>query len=140
MTDRELLELAAMAAGVSADWSTDGTIQARPLFVVSVSGSMGTMPHEDEWNPLKNDGAALRLAAVLRLHILHNDPGEPVLWVSAVLNKRGIHGVVEFQDEEQRDAATRRSIVRAAAEIGRRQAAKATGRADSADGEQKGNP
>ena len=70
-------------------------------------------------NPLIDDALALRLGAALRLHILHNDPGDSVLWVSAVLNKRNIHGVVEFQDEVQRAAATRRAIVRAAAEIGR---------------------
>ena len=48
MNDRELLEMAAKAAGVSAYWSTDGTIQARPLFVVSVIGATGEMPYEEE--------------------------------------------------------------------------------------------
>lgn len=113
MTDRELLELAAKAAGyeyITPLEEYEGSIGLQ----VGSTNPMRTYT----WNPLKNDGDALRLAAVLRLHILHNDQGEPVLWVSAVLNKRGIHGVVEFQDEEQRDAATRRAIVRAAAEIG----------------------
>lgn len=104
MTDRELLELAAKVAGI-----------LTPSWYGNASYIDGML---SRWNPLEDDGDALRLAAVLRLHILHNDQGEPVLWVSAVLNKRGIHGVVEFQDEEQRDAATRRAIVRAAAEIG----------------------
>ena len=89
-TDRELLELAAKAFGVAAEG----------------------------FSPLSDDGDALRLGAALRLHILHNDPGDSVLWVSAVLNKRNIHGVVEFQDEVQRAAATRRAITRAAAAIG----------------------
>lgn len=71
------------------------------------------------FSPLSDDGDALRLGAALRLHILHNDPGDSVLWVSAVLNKRDIHGVVEFQDEVQRAVATRRAIVRAAAAIGK---------------------
>lgn len=71
------------------------------------------------WNPPDNDGEALRLAVKLPLHILHNDPGEPVLWVSAVLNKRGLHGVAEFQDEAQRTEATRHAIFRAAIAIGK---------------------
>jgi hypothetical protein len=69
-------------------------------------------------NPLIDDALALRLGAALRLHILHNDLGDSVLWVSAVLNGRNIHGVVEFQDEVQRADATRRAIVHAAAAIG----------------------
>lgn len=73
---------------------------------------------EEYWNPLTDGDDALRLAATLRLHILHNDPGEPVLWVSAVLNKRGIHGAAEFQDEGKRTESTRLSIVKCAAAIG----------------------
>lgn len=114
MTDRELLELAARAAGVSAYWSTDGTMQARPLFVVSVSGAMGAMPYEEEWNPLKNDGDALRLAVTLNMG------------VSIPVWKDNRIDVITFRDsrvnviEKGNDAmaATRRAIVRAAAEIG----------------------
>ena len=105
-TDRELLEFAAKAAGLS--------FQSHNVTDHGVYCNDATW-----WNPLTDDGHALRLGAALRLHILHNDPGDSVLWVSAVLNKRGIHGVVEFQDEVQRADATRRAIVLAAAEIGR---------------------
>lgn len=101
--DRELLELAARAAGHAID-----RIDAM---------------HDPEdwacWNPLEDDGDALRLAVKLRLHILHNDAGEPVFWVSAVLNKTMLHAAEEFADEGDRAAATRRAVVRAAAEIGR---------------------
>lgn len=107
---REDFEMAAKAAGLS---------------VKTWDGHTGTMcaidddHHGKMWNPPDNDGEALRLAVKLPLHILHNDPGEPVLWVSAVLNKRGLHGVAEFQDEAQRTEATRHAIFRAAIAIGK---------------------
>ena len=101
MTDHELLEMAAKAAGIA-----DGDV-------------FYDMDNDKEWDPLIDDALALRLGAALRLHILHNDPGDSVLWVSAVLNKRGIHGAVEFQDEVQRADATSRAIVLASAAIGR---------------------
>ena len=114
MNDRELLEMAAKAAGVSAYWSTDGTIQARPLFVVSVIGATGAMPYEEEWNPLKSDGDALRLAVTLNMG------------VSIPVWKDNRIDVITFRDsrvnviEKGNDAmaATRRAIVRAAAAIG----------------------
>ena len=115
-TDRELLELAAKAAGhkIKDWWEKYPGEWWMELLVARVPGDPPTV-----WNPLRDDGDALRLGAALRLHILHNDPDDSVLWVSAVLNKRGLHGVVEFQDEGQRADATRRAIVLAAAEIGR---------------------
>lgn len=110
MTDHELLEMAAKAAGVSAYWSTDGTIQARPLFVVSVIVATGTMPYEEEWNPLKNDGDAFRLAIRLKMEVDFDDVRV------AVRTRQGI----KVLEDEGGDlyAATRRAIVRAAAEIG----------------------
>lgn len=118
MTDRELLEMAAKAAGVSAYWSTDGTIQARPLFVVSVIGATGEMPYEEEWNPLKSDGDALRLAVKLGIDIETHGCNSAHPFACAFDCERNI------AEEEQPDngdpyAATRRAIVRAAAEIGR---------------------
>ena len=73
-----------------------------------------------EWNPLTDDGDALRLAVQLRMEIDHNHPADASSWVSASVADR--FGVEEFDDEAQRLAATRRLIVRAAAEIGRRMA------------------
>jgi sugar phosphate isomerase/epimerase len=74
ITDKELLELAAKAGGL-AFWS------------------------ENEWNPLDDDGDALRLAVQLKM------------WTHS--------GMGCFQNEPDPYAATRRAIVRAAAEIGR---------------------
>lgn len=113
-TDRDLLELAAKAAGVPAYWSTDGTIQARPIFVLCAGGAMGTMPYEVEWNPLKNDCDALRLAVDLRLSCMtHEDYG-----ASANSLDGQFYGESDTNGSESRYAAIRRAITKAAAAIG----------------------
>lgn len=112
--DRELLELAAQAAGVPAYWSTDGTVQARPIFVVSVGGALGTVPFE-EWNPLKNDSDALRLVVKLGLSVdVMLREGERSRTISAN-NDATICGSVLHDGDPY--AATRRAIVCAAALI-----------------------
>lgn len=97
MEDRELLELAAKAAGIHLDWPQD------------LGGAEFLSPHETvnwrEWNPLEDDGDALRLAVKLRITDLALAVGELIV-------------------EESRSASdpyitTRRAIVRAAAEIGK---------------------
>ncbi len=100
MADIELLELAAKAAG---------------------------MRYSANWNPLDDDGDALRLAVKLRIEIKHS-----VGIVTASVDKcyhrytlRESPVASELLCEEEypfkRDemVATRRAIVRAAAEIGR---------------------
>ena len=87
MTDRELLELAAKAAG---------------LEVVTP-----TMLKYGQWNPLTDDGDALRLAVKLNLF---NTRSKGYEWPDAELFAR---------HEDDPYAATRRAIVRAAAEIGK---------------------
>ena len=100
MTDRELLELAAKAAGMKP--ASDGVIYA----------GLGSR----EWNPLTDDGDALRLAVKLRLDVIHNEPRDNDAWVMA---GGDLNCVEDVEDESMRAAATRRAIVRAAAEIGR---------------------
>lgn len=101
MTDRELLEVAAKAAGI-------GACPCRMKHCHKWYGVNG-----QPWNPLDDDGDALRLAVRLGLEV---DIGSTV----AIAFKRKSQ-----QYEEQADrnsdiyAATRRAIVRAAAEIGR---------------------
>lgn len=121
--DNRLLEMAAKAVGAKVYWSTDGTMQARPVLVTKCGCGMGTMPYEERWNPLNDDGLALRLAVALRLSIDHNHSADQQRWVAA--DRQGCEGcyvlvscVEEFEDEKQRLAATRRAIVRVAAAIG----------------------
>jgi hypothetical protein len=102
MTDRELLELAAKAAGMEysdLQWSE----------------------YDEEyvtWNPLVDDGDALRLAVKLMLHIGVN-PGNKVFCLPTYSDKPTVHESCELRGIQDPYAATRRAIVRAAAEIGR---------------------
>jgi hypothetical protein len=90
MTDRELLELAAKAAGLLEMAVGDKDIQRYLL----------------RWNPLTDDGDALRLAVKLDLTVM----------IGAV---RDVSGQLSLDKSEDDLEATRRAIVRAAAEIGR---------------------
>jgi hypothetical protein len=103
MTDRELLELAAKAAGIGLWWDyIDGQD------VCSTDG--GT-----DWNPLLDDGDALRLAVKLGFCVtVFLNQGD--VWVGyAAGNVRGNHIEPLGADHY---AATRRAIVEAAAIIG----------------------
>jgi hypothetical protein len=114
MTDRELLELAAKAAGVE-------LIQMPPGVYRNATGAK---PENNAfglptWNPLTDDGDALRLAVKLEIDLAFE--GSPdIVWADDNWSEPA--GV-------DRQAATRRAIVRAAAEIGRR-IAQQTARAD----------
>ena len=104
-TDRELLELAAKAAGLRiVDRSHPVT-----LYVES-EGCKGGV----RWNPLTDDGDAFRLAVKLELPIAHH--GKRELFVQVLLRP----GLCFYEPHgDDKNAATRRAIVRAAAEIGR---------------------
>lgn len=118
MTDRELLELAAKAAGIDAEWAHDDEAD------YSATGEgmwlKGTRSPDNSkfWNPLTDDGDALRLAVKLKLDVCTDteDGGYiEVYW----LTNQGIAEVVEEPHGTDPFAATRRTIVRAAAEIAR---------------------
>ena len=108
MNDKELLELAAKSAG---------------LRVVSYDDFLGCMRIASDgsvtgygWNPLTDDGDALRLAVKLGLDIVQraslcDGPLEAVVWVY-----QGSCFIEPYTDDPC--AATRRAIVRAAAQIG----------------------
>ena len=104
MNDRELLELAAKAAGIEFDFCRPelGGCQVRKGLV---SGW---------WNPLASDGDALRLAVELGLSV-----STGIDWAEAKID--GLTSIKEFSNEDYQDifAATRTAIVRAAAKIGR---------------------
>ena len=115
MTDRELLEMAAKAAGITLEW--DGNPDDwMPMYYE------GKTYHQ--WNPLKDDGAALRLAVKLGIDLLftHEDV-EAVATQHARLDDQEMISpwALESWTLKQQDhyAATRLAIVRAAAEIGR---------------------
>jgi hypothetical protein len=103
MTDRELLTLAAKAAGY---WSAEYQC-------------VDNLPHLG-WNPLTDDGDALRLAVKLDIDFYMGADSEgPEAWAGYYLPGRENrkHACVSVGDDPY--AATRRAIVRAAAEIGR---------------------
>ena len=87
MTDRELLERAAKAAGIDIEWYGP-----------------------KQWNPLTDDGDALRLAVKLGL-LVEFIPDRFDLF-------QRFYGE-EIDKDNKPSEATRRAIVRAAAEIGK---------------------
>lgn len=109
MTDRELLEMAAKAAGIEVWTDVDGNLYTCMQDLL-----------ETPWNPLTEDGDAFRLVVMLGIEIKFNYG-----IVSDTVEARypngdhgGIKAVFESLDNDPY-AATRRAIVRAAAEIGR---------------------
>jgi hypothetical protein len=102
MNDRELLELAAKAAGIN--WyERDDVWFSTNDFVRS------------DWNPLSDDGDALRLAVKLKIDIrnFHSDE------VAAQFKLPDQLGWSEHSEDRSTEpyAATRRAIVRAAAQL-----------------------
>ena len=111
MTDRELLDLAAKAAGIE---------RAEDRFDCGLSITLTSGRHESlpQWNPLTDDGDALRLAVKLRLDIYNyaeDDDSEAYLEVVHSDGKGYGYASTELGDDPY--AATRRAIVRAAAAI-----------------------
>lgn len=105
-SDRELLELAAKAARIETAYWNDG----REPFS---SGLGFILPSNRLWNPLTDDGDALRLAVKLQIDIRQFLQYRGV--VDALVDRLGFgRGEAVGNDPY---AATRRAIVRAAAEI-----------------------
>lgn len=103
MEDRGLLELAAKAA-VSAG-----------INVTNHHGIWYDSDYDIEWNPLTDDGDALRLAVKLKMQIQVEDA-----WVRIWNVFVGTFPVIEHIGTGRNpEEATRRAIVRAAAEIGK---------------------
>ena len=105
-TDRELLELAAKAAGIEIEWNDAWRSYTRRVLHEPAEPYSNWLI----WNPLTDDGDALRLAVRLRLEI-----------------RMGEHDILVHQGFRQAHCepwvdepytATRRAIVRAAAAIG----------------------
>ena len=105
MTDEELLILTAKAAG----YLEMATVQDDYGFIALAVMDADIGWTGKYWNPLTDDGDALRLAVKLRLSVVF---GANYVIVSGVQNP-----TVNNSDDPY--AATRRAIVRAAAEIGK---------------------
>ena len=113
MTDRELLELAAKAAGIEIVGDVDRYV-AQPDHFAGGLVIRNDRGGDSLWNPLTDDGDALRLAVKLRLLILPSIDGEIIIVVSYT----DIDEATENARHDPR-AATRRAIVCVAAKIGR---------------------
>jgi len=111
MIDRELLELAAKAAGIEQrGWCMPGARTDGWHGMYTGDGESGAYTR---WNPLTDDGDALRLAVKLGLHLFTRLPGGGVPSSCSNGDTMEAHWGDPY-------AATRRAIVRAAANIGRR--------------------
>lgn len=112
MTDKELLELAAKAAGISGKYYE----------FACESGIIDDHLDCGFWNPLTDDGDALRLAVKLGLTIANEHLSSGVTYCTD--HDETDYPIVRSMPEpldqihETDYAATRRAIVRAAAQIG----------------------
>lgn len=105
-SDRELLEAAAKAAGLGLVWS-----KGLPLKSEQISGSGKRLV---PWNPLVDDGDAMRLAMQLRMSL------DFVLGADEVTgfgNNRIFRGCIDASSEDYA-ASARRAIVQVAASLG----------------------
>ena len=113
-TDRELLEKAAKAAGICIDKAAFNGGGAGNTGFDLAGAAVLDWHNGTKWNPITDDGDALRLAVKLHMSILSN---ETASWVATGMHQ--INRAEEHHDGSDPYAATRRAIVRAAAEIGR---------------------
>jgi hypothetical protein len=113
MNDKELVKLAAKAAGIKVHGLADKYVAQHSY------GPHGLCIENDKggdslWNPLEDDGDALRLA--VKLGMMLDVEGEYKSYISA----QAKDGTYTHYEDNYTDpyAATRRAITRAAAEIG----------------------
>jgi hypothetical protein len=104
MDDRKLIELAAKAAGIKLHvWGTKG----KENFA-----DMNAGPYGQLWNPLTDDGDALRLAVKLQIDLRNTETA-----CTAISDRAKRHATEIHEGGLDPNAATRRAIVRAAAAI-----------------------
>lgn len=114
-SDRELLELAAKAAGIVIYRPVEDCVaQPNPEHVGGFAIENARGGHS-LWNPLLDDGDCFRLALKLGIDFyIGDDNGAATytVYFDPARNRVQHHGTEDF-------AATRRAIVKAAAEIGK---------------------
>ena len=122
-TDRELLESAAKAAGHSPEWREWRTGRVAEFGSIKYTNHEGFWLDGKQWNPLTDDGDALRLMVKLNADVTQHSDDLPTCVAVTIIRPDSaapadyahiveLHGNCPY-------AATRRAIVRAAAEIGR---------------------
>lgn len=133
MTDRVLLELAAKATGRKFNVSRESP--SGWLLATQRKAPDGSFVEDGVWRPLTDDGDALRLAVQLRIEITQSNVLDDSSWVSA--SRWGYAGrqlpvviTERVVNETERQAITRWTIVRAAAEIGKACAAETVKQTD----------
>ena len=110
--DKELLEFAAKAAG----------LKRKYYEYLGFKGMIEDDPESGWWNPLTDDGDALRLAVKLDIEIYQADDDGRAVYAGYWGKPERRDVTRMFKIEPLGDdpyAATRRAIVRAAAEIGK---------------------
>jgi len=117
MTDRELLELAAKAAGLRLTWGEKYKVGNDEVDCTDLPYALGDSPDEapSYWNPLADDGDSFRLAVKLRVDVCWNDNEGP--WEVNAWPRKGMGAGEDGEPDPY--AATRRAIVRATASIGK---------------------
>ena len=124
-TDKELLELAAKAAGYTLDGPASRfvtQVDAGSFLLLNKHGGHSV------WNPLTDDGEALRLAVNLCMNVKHDDPNAVICGWSELQRTPVTHdqrGPWHWKEwlrdhDNDRNKATRRAITRAAAAIGKK--------------------
>ncbi|AXF52902.1 MAG: hypothetical protein [Bacteriophage sp.] len=113
MNDKELIEMAAKACGLPRQWWDYEYVR-----------SMGHMVTQSMmWNPLSDDAAALKLAVKLHISIGFLWDGENDQYDPVTAHRGSAYAAeqigITMKDEFDEDAATRRAIVCAAAQIGK---------------------
>jgi hypothetical protein len=127
VTDRELLELAAKSAGLlrKIAWVTQHDVGHTDQYLVDLPEHAHHFKWKhypnNMWNPLTDDGDALRLAVKLSIDVYFGEDDGPATyagWYGSEANTQRQRYAVERHNADPY-AATRRAIVRAAAEIGK---------------------
>lgn len=116
MTDKEMLELAAKAGGIQYEFFPNQFRDASGAFVDAADGSGTFVVGNLVWNPLTDDGDALRLAVKLgfsvNIHLCDEDGYSSVsVWGKSQHRKNAFEGDL--------CKAARYAITSAAAEIGK---------------------
>lgn len=120
MTDRELLELAAKAAGIKCrwwkvkQWKERDSPHGKCKYCIGSKSIFGTH-HSKEWNPLSDDGDALRLSVKAQIEYAYGTVNDQIVCVMNFVTD------TTYVEDCGGDvcATVRRAIVLAAAEIGR---------------------